>query len=125
MPAVHHEIFHKALSSDIRRSILLTLEKKDKYLSEISEELKKKPQTVDFHLNMLGELGLIEGAWKEGKKYYALKDKKILEFIKDDKPVPLHLRHKAPHEIVAESMELLSKRLGRIERKLDELMKKK
>ena len=99
--------------------------KEKKYLSEIAKEVGKKPQTVDFHLALLEEIGLVEGQWDEGKKYYALKDKKILEFIKDDKPVPPHLRHKPPHEIVSEAMSELVKKLERIENKLDALMKKK
>jgi len=124
MPPPHHEIFHKALSSDIRREILLSLSKKEKYLSELSEEIKKKPQTVDFHINVLSEIGLIEGKWKEGKKYYSLKDKRILEFIQEGKTVPIHLRHKPPHEIVSDSMKELIKRMDRIEKKIDALTKK-
>ena len=124
MPPLQDEIFHKALSSDIRRGILVSLAKKEKYLSEISNEIKKKPQTVDFHLNLLEEIGLIESEWKEGKKYYFLKDRKILDFIREGKAVPMHLRHKPPHEIVIDSMNDLSKRLDRIEKKIDTLMKK-
>ena len=86
-------------------------------------EIKKKPQTVDFHLSLLEEIGLIESQWKEGKKYYFLKDRKILEFLKGGEAVPLHLRHKPPHEIVLDAMKELSKRLDRIEKKLDEIKK--
>jgi DNA-binding transcriptional ArsR family regulator len=124
MPPLHHEIFHKALSSDIRRGILISLSKKEKYLSEISNEINKKPQTVDFHLNILEEIGLIDDEWKEGRKYYFLRDKKILDFIREDRPIPVHLRHKPPHEIVIDSMKELTKRMDRIEKKLDSLMKK-
>jgi len=124
MPPFHHEIFHKALSSDIRREILISLSKEKKYLSEISSELNKKPQTLDFHLNLLQEIGLVDSEWKEGKKYYFLTDKKILDFLRHHKPVPLHLRHKPPHEIVAEAMENFNKRLDRIEKKLDRLLNK-
>ena len=124
MPPFHHEMFHKALSSDIRREILLSLSKKEKYLSEISNEINKKPQTIDFHLNLLQKIGLIDSQWKEGKKYYFLKDRKILEFLKHHKPVPLHLRHKPPHEIVADAMDDFGKKLDRIEKKLDMLLKK-
>ena len=53
MPPLFDEIVHKALSSEIRRKILLSLEKKDKYLTEIASEIKKKPQTIDFHLAIL------------------------------------------------------------------------
>lgn len=125
MPPLHDEIFHKALSSDIRREILLSLSKKEKYLSEISHEIKKKPQTVDFHLNLLQEIGLIDSEWKEGKKYYFLKDRKILDFLRGGRPVPLHLRPKPPHEIVIDAWNDLSKKLDRIEKKVDKLLLKK
>jgi DNA-binding transcriptional ArsR family regulator len=125
MPPLHDEIFHKALSSDIRRGVLMSLSKKEKYLSEISEEIKKKPQTVDFHLNVLQEIGLIDNEWKEGKKYYYLKDRKILDFLRERKPVPLHLRPKPPHEIVIDAWQDLSKKLDRIEKKLDKVLKDK
>lgn len=125
MPPLHDEIFHKALASDIRREILLSLAKKKKYLSEISEEIKKKPQTIDFHLKLLEEIGLVEGKWEEGKKYYSLIDRRILDFLRERKPVPLHLLPKPPHEIVLEVWQDLSKRLDRIEKKLDALIKPK
>lgn len=124
MPPLHHEIFHKALSSDIRREILISLSKKEKYLSEISNEIKKKPQTIDFHLRLLEEIGLVESQWKEGKKYYLLKDRKILDFLKEGSAVPLHLRHKAPHEIVMDAMKTIMKRLDSIEEKINHLSKK-
>ena len=125
MPPLHEEIFHKALSSDIRREILLSLAKKEKYLSEISGEINKKPQTLDFHLNLLEEIGLVESEWREGKKYYFLKDKKILDFLRERKPVPLHLRPKPPHEIVIDAWDDLSKKLDRIEKKIDRLLENK
>ena len=122
---LHEEIFHKALASDIRREILISLAKKEKYLSEISNEIKKKPQTVDFHLNLLEEIGLIESEWKEGKKYYFLKDRRILDFLMGGKPVPLHLRPKPPHEIVIDAWNDLSKKLDRIEKKVEQILKNK
>ncbi|MBI2657982.1 winged helix-turn-helix transcriptional regulator [Candidatus Woesearchaeota archaeon] len=125
MPPLHDEVFHKALASDIRREILLSLSGKEKYLSEISNEIKKKPQTIDFHLNLLVEIGLVESEWKEGKKYYFLKDKKILDFLRGGRPVPLHLRPKPPHEIVIDAWDDLSKKLDRIEKKIDVLIDKK
>ncbi|MBI2652267.1 winged helix-turn-helix transcriptional regulator [Candidatus Woesearchaeota archaeon] len=124
MPPLHEDIFHKALASDIRREILLSLSSREKYLSEISDEIKKKPQTVDFHLSLLEEIGLVESEWREGKKYYFLKDKKILNFLKERKPVPLHLRPKPPHEIVIDAWDDLSKKLDRIEKKLDKILEK-
>ena len=124
MQPLFDEIVHKALSSEIRRELLLILAEKDKYLTEISKELKKKPQTVDFHLSLLEEIGLIEGNWKEGKKYYSLKDKRILDFLRERKPIPSEFRPKPPHEIVLDAWQDITKRLDRIEKKLDNLKKK-
>lgn len=123
MPPLFDEIVHKALSSDIRREILLSLEKKDKYLTEIASEIKKKPQTIDFHLNLLEEIGLVKGEWREGKKYYSLKEKRILDFLKRRKAIPEEFRPKPPHEIVLDMWDDMKKRLDRIEKKLDKLEK--
>jgi len=124
-PHLFDDIVHKALASEVRREILMCLTKKPKYLSEIANEVKKKPQTVDFHLNLLVEIGIVEGHWREGKKYYELKDKRILEFLREHKPIPAELRPKPPHEIIIEVGQNLSKRLDRIEKKLDRLIKER
>ncbi len=124
-PHIFDEIVHKAFSSEIRRKILQTIAKKDKYLSEIAKEVNKKPQTIDFHLNILNEIGMVDSEWREGKKYYHLKDKKIAEFINERKPIPEKYRHKPPHEIVIDSMEAFNKRLDIIEKKIDLILKKK
>jgi DNA-binding transcriptional ArsR family regulator len=121
MPPFTDSIVHKALSSDVRKKIILALEKKEKYLSEIAHEIGKKPQTIDFHLNILEEIGLIESKWEEGKKYYFLKEPKIIEFLKQHKPLPHHLHPKPPHEIVLDMWEDMKKRMDRIEKKLDKL----
>jgi DNA-binding transcriptional ArsR family regulator len=123
-PHLFDEIVHKALSSDTRRKILLILAKDEKYLSEIAQEVGKKPQTVDFHLNVLSEVGIVTSEWKKGKKYYTLKNKKIIEFITKRKPIPEKFRHKPPHEIVIDSMNSFSKRLDALEKKIDLLLKK-
>ena len=123
-PHLFDEIVHKALASDIRRGILLSLAKKEKYLSEIAKEVGKKPQTVDFHLNMLEEIGLVQGNWKEGKKFYSLKDKKITEFLTERKPIPEELRPKPPHEIVLDMWQDIKKRLDAIDKKIDKLGRK-
>ena len=122
-PHVSHQIVHKALASDIRRQIILILKKDPKYLSQIAEEIGKKPQTIDFHLQLLLEIGIVESNWIEGKKYYSLKDKKILEFLRNDKPLPPEFHPKPPHEIVIDAWKDISKRLDRIEKKLDLLKK--
>ena len=121
MPPFFDEIIHKALSNDVRREILLTLAKKDKYLSEIASEIKKKPQTIDFHLHLLEEIGLVSSEWKEGKKYYSLKDRRIIDFLRERKAIPAEFRPKPPHEIVLEMWDDMKKRLDRIEKKIERL----
>jgi DNA-binding transcriptional ArsR family regulator len=123
-PHLFDEIVHKALASDVRRAILLSLSRKEKYLSEIAQEIKKKPQTIDFHLSMLEEIGLVQSAWKEGKKYYSIKDKKIVEFLREKRPIPEEFRPRPPHEIVLDMWRDMKKRLDSIERKVDKLSKK-
>ena len=122
---MHDEIIHRALSNDVRREILLSLAKKDKYLTEIALEIKKKPQTIDFHLKLLEEIGLVKGEWREGKKYFSLKDRRILDFLRREKAIPAEFRPKPPHEIVLEMWEDVKERLDRIEKKLDKLEKRK
>lgn len=117
------DIVHKALASEVRRDILISLGSQEKYLTEIANEINKKPQTIDFHLALLEEIGLVESELKKGKKYYSLKDKRILDFLRKHKPIPTELRPKPPHEIMIEMWEDMKKRMDRIEKKLDELNK--
>ncbi|MBT4114046.1 helix-turn-helix transcriptional regulator, partial [Candidatus Woesearchaeota archaeon] len=98
-----------------------SLGKREKYLSEIASELDMKPQTVDFHLSMLVELGLISADLRAGKRFYKLEDPKILEFLRDKKPIPPRFHPKPPHEIMNEMWEDIRKRLDRIEKKLDSI----
>ena len=119
------DIVHKALASEIRRAILLSLAKTDKYLTEISKEIGKKPQTVDFHLALLEEIGLVTSSTKGGKKYYSLKDKRIFDFLRKERPIPPEARPKPPHEIVMDAWDELGKRLDAIESKLDKVLKKR
>jgi DNA-binding transcriptional ArsR family regulator len=120
MPPPHrgHGVFHRALANEVRRNILLSIAKKEKYLSEIASELDMKPQTIDFHLSMLEELGLVKTDTRGGKKFYQLKDPHILEFLQNHKPVPSRF-HRPPHEMLAEMLEDIKERLDRIEKKLD------
>ncbi len=124
MPPIGDEMVHKALANEQRRAILLSLSKKEKYLTEIADEIKRKPQSVDFHLNILEEIGLIQSKWREGKKYYLLKDKRIVEFLKEGRVIPLEFRPKPPHEIVLDMWEDIKGRLDKIEKKIDKLDKK-
>ncbi len=123
MPPIFDEIVHKALSSDIRREILLVLANGDKYLTQIADEVKRKPQSIDFHLSLLKEIGLVDSEWREGKKFYFLRDRKIIDFLKRGKAVPAEFRPKPPHEIVLEMWEDMKKRFDRIEKKLDKFDK--
>jgi len=123
MPPLFDEIVHKALSNDLRRRILLSLSKKEKYLTEIAVEINRKPQSVDFHLNLLQEIGLVGSEWREGKKYYFLKDKNIIDFLKQRKAIPAEFRPKPPHEIVLDMWDDMKKRLDRIEERLKKLEK--
>lgn len=118
------DIVHKALASEIRRSILLSISGGEKYLTEIAQELDKKPQTIDFHLTLLSEIGLVESKLKEGKKYYFLKNREILRFLRERKPLPVGMRPKPPHEIVMDAWKDLSERMDRIEGKIDRLLKR-
>jgi len=124
-PHLFDDIVHKALASEVRRDILVSLSLKEKYLSELAKEINKKPQTVDFHLKLLEEIGIVEGGWKEGKKHYKIKDKKIVEFLMKGKPISAEYRPKAPHEIVLDMWQDMKKRLDKIEQKLEELSPKK
>ena len=117
------DIVHKALASEVRREILLSLANRSKYLTEIADEIKRKPQTVDFHLKLLEEIGLVESEWREGKKYYTLKNKEILEFLRKKKPVPVDFHPKPPHEIMLDAWKDLTERLDRIEKKIDKILK--
>ncbi|MBT3940710.1 winged helix-turn-helix transcriptional regulator [Candidatus Woesearchaeota archaeon] len=120
-PHVTNDLFHRALANEVRRQILISLGKREKYLSEIASELDMKPQTVDFHLSMLVELGLISADLRAGKRFYKLEDPKILEFLRDKKPIPPRFHPKPPHEIMNEMWEDIRKRLDRIEKKLDSI----
>ena len=119
------EIVHKALANDVRREILLRLAKGDKYLTELAGELKKKPQTIDFHLSLLAEIGLVRSESRGGKKYYSLADRHIIHFLEERRQIPPELRPKPPHEIMLEMWDDLQKRLERLERKVDRLARKR
>ena len=115
---------HRALSSPMRRQIITFLASGRKYLTEIADHIHKTPQTVDFHLDILDNNGLISTSVEEGKRFYELKDKRILKFIDRHEPVPPGHRPKPPHEIVIEMRQEMEKRMDRIEEKLDRLLKK-
>lgn len=115
---LHEDVFHKALSSGLRRDIVSLLSKKEMYLTELAEKLGKKPQNIDFHLRLLEEVGLVSGSVKNGKKYYSLKDPRVADFVSKGGAVPPELRPKPPHELVADIGEELNKKMDRIEKRL-------
>jgi len=110
---------HKALASQVRRDILLSLGRKSKYLTEVAVDVKRKPQTVDFHLKLLEKIGLVEARTERGKRYYTLKDAHVLTYLRQRKPIPEELRPRSPQEIMLEAWKDLSARMNRIEKKLD------
>ncbi|NOX71190.1 MAG: winged helix-turn-helix transcriptional regulator [Candidatus Micrarchaeota archaeon] len=118
------DIVHRALSSPVRRDILLSISEREKYLSEIAGEIGKKPQTIDFHISMLVEIGLVGSRWKGGKKYYFLIEKRIIDFLREGKPVPPGARPKPPHEIVQDMWEDMKRRFDLLEKRLDEIERK-
>ena len=123
-PHIFNAMVHKAFSSPVRKQILLQISKKPKYLSEIAQGIDKKPQTIDFHLRVLVELDIVECNWIEGKKYFSVKDKNILNFLKDKQPVVPHFSHKPPHQIVEDAMKKISNKLNSIEKRLTEIENK-
>ncbi len=119
------ENIHRALSSPTRREILFLLGEGKKYLTEIADALNKAPQTVDFHLQILEKNGIVSYRVEKGKKFYELKDKKILLYLEGPpKPIPFEHRPKPPHEIILDVRDELNKRMERIEGKLDLLLKR-
>ena len=115
---------HKALSSPMRRNIILFLGTGKKYLSEIAEHVGKTPQTVDFHLEILTRNGLVSYATEDGKKYYVLKDKRILKFLDERRPLPHKHHPKPPHEMILDVKNEMNERMDKIEKKLDEILNK-
>ena len=108
----------------MRREIILFLGEGKKYLSEIAEHVDRAPQTVDFHLKRLEDSGVVFSSSEEGKAFYELKDKGILKFLGEEKPLPRKFHPKPPHEIVADAMADISKRLDAIESRLEKIEKK-
>jgi DNA-binding transcriptional ArsR family regulator len=105
---------YKALASDVRLKIVALLEKGQQPLNEIAEAAEIEPQTALFHLRLLEEAGLVSSIFEEGRRYYVLESRDILErLILREKP-PKPPKHKPPHEIVEERFEI-------IDRKLDEI----
>jgi len=110
---------HKALASKVRRDILLSLGRKSRNLTGVAEDVGRKPQTVDFHLKLLEKIGIVEGRTEKGRRLYALRNRDVLAYLRERKPVPASARPKPPEEIVEEALKGVLTRLDRIEKKLD------
>jgi len=105
---------YKALASDVRLKIVALLEKGQQPLNEIAEATEIEPQTALFHLKLLEEAGLVSSIFEEGRKYYVLESRGILEkLILREKP-PRPPKHKPPHEIVEERFEVIDTKLDEI-----------
>ncbi|MEE9323473.1 MAG: hypothetical protein V3U72_02915, partial [Candidatus Aenigmarchaeota archaeon] len=68
--------------------------------------------------------GLVESEWRKGKKYYILKEKRIVDFLRERKPVPARFRPKPPHEIIQDMWEDVSEKLDKIEKRLEKIEKR-
>lgn len=121
---MHRFGIHKALSSPTRREIMLFLGEGKKFLTEIAEHANKTPQTIDFHLNILINSGLVESIEEDGKRFYVLKDRSVMRFLEKEMPLPPHLHPKPPHEIVLDIRDELNERMDKIEKKIDKILKK-
>jgi len=95
-----------------------------KYLSEIAGHLKRAPQTVDFHLKILENAGLVSSSSEEGKVFYQLRDRSVLKFLRERRPIPALHHPKPPHEIVEDAMNEILKKLNEIEKRLENIEKK-
>jgi DNA-binding transcriptional ArsR family regulator len=105
---------YKALASDVRLKIVALLEKGQQPLNVIAEATEIEPQTALFHLKLLEAAGLVSSIFEQGRKYYVLESKDILEkLILREKP-PRPPKHKPPHEIVEERFEVIDTKLDEI-----------
>jgi DNA-binding transcriptional ArsR family regulator len=71
----------KVLSDFTRFSILKLLKEERKSSSELEEILDKSQSTVSKHLKILKEADLISSKRKGRRKYYGVKNPRILEII--------------------------------------------
>ena len=112
---------HRILGNSLRRMILLEIGKGEKYLTEIAKAVEREPQTVDFHLSKLEDIGVISSEQKHGKVFYRLVDSEVLNFLKEGTILPPHLHPKPPHEIIAEFQAEIREKLDGFENKLDRI----
>jgi len=121
---VREQEIHSALSSPVRREILLFLGTGKKYLSEIAEHIQRAPQTVDFHLKILASAGIVSSSAEEGKAFYELKDRSILKFLRERRPIPALHHPKPPHEVMEEARAEILQKLAEMEKRLQRIEEK-
>lgn len=71
----------KVLSDSTRFSILKLLEQKSMSSPELEERLDRSQSTVSKHLKILSEANLIASERRGRRKYYEVKNPRILEII--------------------------------------------
>ncbi len=71
----------KVLSDLTRLSILKLLKEKEMSSSELEEMLERSQSTVSKHLKVLKEANLIEAEKRGRRKYYGIKNTRILEIL--------------------------------------------
>lgn len=71
----------KVLSDLTRFSILKLLEQKRMSSSELEEKLDRSQSTVSKHLKILKNANLIDSERKGRRKYYGVKNQRILDII--------------------------------------------
>ena len=72
----------KALSNVVRYKILKMLEKEKLNTLLIAKKLNRKNSNISQHLKVLKDLDLVKFHTEDGKVYYELKRKEIVNFIK-------------------------------------------
>jgi DNA-binding transcriptional ArsR family regulator len=78
-----YEELIKSLADDTRRALIKMLMHEPHYNKEISDHLGITTATVSYHLNKLGELGIIHIQYQEGKRIYHQVDKDKFNLLFD------------------------------------------
>ncbi len=73
----------KLLGDPTRLKILLTMEKGEKCVHEIAEEIDHEISNISHHLRRMKDQNLVEVRREGRHKYYSLKDEHILSILKE------------------------------------------
>ncbi|MHA1540587.1 MAG: ArsR family transcriptional regulator [Alphaproteobacteria bacterium] len=77
-------VIFKAISYKTRTDILKLISKKSNlYLTDLAKKLKMKKQTLEFHLRILKNIGLISSKRKEGKVFLSYNKNKVSKCFDD------------------------------------------